>query len=352
MKKRVLLTLVVIVITAIPAWLMVAVTLVATGEAQAAAFWASLPAVVGVAAAAAGGRRFAVLCAIVLGLLAPLSITAGASPVSGAALMALLALTVGRLSRFGLHKSALLVPVMIAWPLIDPPTWAGQATVDRVDTPYLLWMGAIFFVGAIIPALLVPRLMRDHGLPEPERHSRSEAVPYTVIITVLVTAATFYVLDNPKLYGGAFLIAAILVLAPIGTAQTLVPTIWRILGTLVGTVLLLALVAQVDSLAIIYLFGLLFIALALMARLGGHGWLYYVFITPATASLNATTFSQVGQLGEQRLVDNVVGGLLVLAATVVSIGYSRWATTHGHASDDDPEVDRALDAVGPVSAAT
>ena len=70
-------------------------------------------------------------------------------------------------------------------------------------------------------------------------------------------------------------------------------------------------------------------------RFAGHAWLYYVFMMPATASLNATTLTQVGQLGEQRLIDNVVGGLLVLLAAAATIGYSNWATRHGQAGDEE-----------------
>lgn len=337
MKKRLILALVIVVITVVPAVVMLAVTYAATGQVQAAATWASIPAIAGLAAAATAGRRFAVIIAIVLGLLAPLSIVAGSSPVSGAALMAILAIEVGRMARFGLHKSTMLVPVMISWALINPPPWAGQTAVDRLDETYLLWMAAIFFVGGIFPALVVPFLMRKRPAPQLKPYSRSDAVPYSVIITVLVTVSTYAVLSNPKWYGGAFLIAAIFILAPIGDAQTLRPTILRILGTLIGSVFLLLLLPRIDSLAVIYLFGLLFIVIALVARFGSHGWIYYVFMMPATAALNATTLAQVGQLGEQRAIDNLVGGVLVLVASAVAIGYSNWAQRHGHASDDDPE---------------
>lgn len=349
-KKRLILALVIVVITVVPAVIMLGVTYAATGEVQAAATWASIPAIAGLAAAAAGGQRFAIIVAIVMALLAPLSIVAGSSPVSGAALMALLAIEVGRLSRFGLHKSAMLVPVMLSWALINPPTWAGQTTVDRFDQSYLLWMTAIFFVGAFFPAIVVPFLLRKRPTPQLQTYSRRDAMPYTVIITVLVTVATYVVLDNPRFYGGAFLIAAIFILAPIGGAQTLRPTILRILGTLIGSVLLIAMVSQVDSLAVIYLVGVVFIVIALVARFGRYGWIYYIFMMPATAALNATTVAQVSQLGEQRLGDNIVGGILVLLATAAAIGYSSWAQRHGHASDDDPEAQAVADTTTSVSA--
>lgn len=331
-------TMAVVVLVLLPAIVMVFITWAATGEPQGAATWASIPAIVTIAAAFAAGRGFAVRVAIVMALLAPLSIVAGSSPVAGAALMALLSLMVGRLSLFGLHRTGLLVPVMLAWSLIDPPAWSSETTVNRLDTPYLLWMTLIFFVGAMMPALIVPLLMRKKKPAALTSHTQNEAIVYTVLITVLVTVATYIVLDNPKDFGGAFLIAAILVMAPIGTAQTLKPTVVRVISTIVGSVLVIVLLSQVDSLLIVYGFGLLFLIVAMMSRLSGNAWLYFVFMVPATAALNSTTLTQVGELGKQRMLDNIAGGIAVIIAATLAIGYSNWASRHRHADDSDPEV--------------
>lgn len=332
------LTMIVVVLVLLPAIVMVLVTLVATGKVQGAATWASIPAIVTIAAAFAGGRPYAVRVAVVMALLAPLSIVAGMSPVSGAALMAVLCLVVGRLAVFGLHKSGLLVPVMLAWALIDPPAWSGTTTVNRLDTDYLLWMTLIFFVGAMIPALIVPWLIRKRKQPTLTPHTQHDAVVYTFMITILVAASTYFVLDHPKNIGGAFLIASIMVMAPIGNAETLRPTIIRVVSTVAGSVLVLALLSGVDSLAAIYGFGLIFLIVAIMGRLGGQTWLYFFLMVPATAALNATTLTQVGELGKQRVLDNIAGGILVLAAAAIVIGYSNWATRHQQANDEDPEV--------------
>lgn len=178
--------------------------------------------------------------------------------------------------------------------------------MDRLDTGHLLWMALIFFVGGLIPALLVSLLMRKRKTPALAPHSRSEATTYTVMITTLVTVATFYVFDNPQMIGGAFLIAV---------------------------------VSQVQSLGLVYVIGLAFILVALFARLSGLAWVYYVLMGPATACLNATTLTQVGELGKQRVIDNVVGGILVIVATAVAIGYSQWATRHGESTNADHEVE-------------
>jgi hypothetical protein len=170
-------------------------------------------------------------------------------------------------------------------------------------------------------------------------------VTYTVMITTLVTVSTFYVLDHPEMIGGAFLIAVILVMAPIGTAHTLKPTIFRALGTVGGSVFVILLVSKVDSLGLIYIIGLVFLIVALFARLSGLAWIYYVLMVPATACLNSTTLTQVGELGKQRVVDNVVGGILVIIAAAIAIGYSQWASRRGESSDADHEVEAATHAV-------
>lgn len=343
-KRRLTLVAAVTALVFLPAVIMVLITWVGTGKVQGAATWASMPAIVGIAAAMAGGRRFAVTVSIVMALLAPVMIVAGLSPVSGAALMAILCLTLGRLSRFGLQKSALLVPVMLAWPLIDPPTWDGASTVDRLDNAYLLWMALIFFVGGLVPALIVSHKLRKRPTPTLASHTRREAMTYTVLITTLVTVSTYYVLDNPKMIGGAFLIAVVLVMAPIGTSSTIKPTIFRVIGTILGSILVIVLVSKVDSLAVTYLIGLMFLWVALFSRLSGRAWIYYVFMVPATACLNATTLTQVGELGRQRVIDNVVGGIAVIIATVLAIGYSQWSGRRGEATDADDGIESGLQA--------
>ena len=159
-KRRFAIVSAVLVLVLLPAIVMVIVTWAGTGTVQGAATWASIPAIVGIATALSGYRRYAVVASIVMSFLAPVAIVAGMSPVSGAALMAILCMVVGRLSRVGLQKSGLLVPVMLAWPLIDPPAWDGAPSIDRLDTGYLLWMTFIFLVGGLLPALLIPLLMQ------------------------------------------------------------------------------------------------------------------------------------------------------------------------------------------------
>ena len=317
----------------VPAIIMSVVIKLATGHTEAAGTWASLAAIVGIAGVLGGGVELGIILTIVMTLLAPLSIVAGATPITGAALMALMCLMVGRLSRFGLHKATMLVPIMIAWPIISPPFWGPQEVVDRTNTTYLGWMAIVFLVGTLFPVIVIPLLLRKRTPPTLMTYTRREAIPYTAMITILATVGTYYVLDHKKDFGGAFLIATILVLAPIGESESIRPTLLRICGTVVGSVFVILIVTQVQSITLIYVIGLLFGVAAVMSKLATRTWLYYVLMVPTAACLNAYTTKQVSQLGEQRVVDNIVGGALVLLAMGVALAYSRWSDKHQH--DDE-----------------
>lgn len=283
--------------------------------------------------------RWGVLTSLILGLLTPISIVAGGTPISGAAIMALMCLVVGRLSRFGLNRATLLVPIFMAWMIIDPPTWGPQHTVDRSDGSYLAWMGVIFFVGSIFAVFAFAFVLRRLKLPAPKPHSRRESVPYTATITVLATVSTYIVLHDPtKHYAGAWLIATILVLSQVGDVGTVRRTIGRVLGTLVGSLVVIVIVVQVQSMAVLYGIGLLFAIAAIAAKFSPHYWIYMALITPTVVCMNASSSSQVANLGEQRVVDTLVGAALVLLAAAATVGYSRWRQYRGAAATEDEPV--------------
>ena len=100
---------------------------------QPAATYASMGAIIGAFALLAGGRRIAIVTAVVLSLLAPISIVAGLSPFAGAAIMAIMTLTVGRLSIFGLHRATMMVPIFMGWLLLTPIPWIPNGDLDSVN---------------------------------------------------------------------------------------------------------------------------------------------------------------------------------------------------------------------------
>ena len=348
---------------------------------QPVATYSAMGTLAGAVAYFAGGFRIGFITAIVISLLAPIAIVAGLSPVTGAALMALMTLMVGRMSRFGLHQAGMMVPIMLAWPLISPVPLLPRDIIDKVnellshkgmtltdavnkhmaegathtssgssklvddaltfvirqshlDSSYLLLVAGVFFVGAIFPVLVLPALTKKMTLPTPKDHTRSEALPYTITIMVLTTVATYVVLEHPKMTGGAFLIASILVLAQVGNTIKWKLTLERVLGTLAGVLIMMLIVqfagvttfVQVMGIPMplgMYGIGLVFAIIAIIAKFSPRAWIYYVFIAPAAACLNAFSFSGAGNLGEQRFWDNLIGAGLVVGAGLITLAATK-----------------------------
>lgn len=371
--RRLLITLAVLALMLVPMIVLLVIT------RQPAATYAAMASMIGIFAVLAGSTRMGVITVIVTALLAPLAIVAGLTPFTGAVLMTLMALVVGRLTIFGLHRAAMLVPIFLAWLILAPVPWLPLDQLDRInallakhgtsiadvlnrmhphaqtqtdgplarimgnalmeqrlDQTYLIWIAVIFLIGGLFPVVVLPFALRRFPLPKAAliQHSRREAVPYTITIAVLTGVATYWCLDHPKMVAGSFLIATILVLTQVGGEIKWRLTVERVIGTIVGAVAF-GLAAQAvggttygEVLGMpfplrLYAIGLLFGALAILAKFSPRLWIYYVLIVPAAAALNAFSFNEAANFGEQRLVDNVVGAALVIAAALITLGASR-----------------------------
>ncbi len=385
--RRTMITALIMVLILVPSIGMFALTKQPSGT------YAAMGALIGIFATISGGTRMGVITAIVVALLAPMAIVSGLSPVTAAALMALMTLTVGRLSIFGLHRATMLVPIFLAWLILSPVPWIPSGGIDRInelvsksglslnqaidslqsggggsasssvstkvtnalieqrfDSTYLAWIAAFFFVGAILPVIVLHFAARKIEFPKPVRHSRSEAVPYTIAITLLTAGATYYFIDHPKQIGGAFMIATILVLLQLGNDIAWKLTIERVLGTFAGLAVLIGLMALIGHAAYTevwgipfplsyYAIGLAFGAASIMSKFSPRLWIYYVLITPTAALLNAYTTSQASDFGKQRAVDNAVGAVLVLIAAGFTLVASRVMDKHVPA---DSSVDESI----------
>jgi uncharacterized membrane protein YccC len=196
-----------------------------------------------------------------------------------------------------------------------------------------------FFIGAVIPVIIGWFMRHKLHAPRITMHPRRETVPYTVTITVLDAVAAFYFLNHPKIPGGAFIFAVILVLTQMGNDIAWKLTVQRVVGTFVGVVLFIAINAMVGTTTYtevfglpfpleIYLIGIVFGVVAVMAKFSPKRWIYFILIVPTTAYLNAFTVGGAAGLGKARLIDNAVGALLVLVAAVITMLASRLYAKH------------------------
>lgn len=339
LTKRVAIAIAVMLLGLVPSLVLYAIT------KEPATTWATGAFIAGITALLVGGVEVAAFTVIIMSILVPVSIVSGGTPIAGAALMALMCLMVGRLSRFGLHRATLLVPVFMAWMLISPPFWGPDQVVDRTDGTFLTWMMITFFVGGILPVIVLPFAIRKVRMAVPKPASPREAWPYAITITVLATGATSWLLNSPKQDAGAWLIATILVLTQVGDVGTLKRTIQRVLGTLLGMLVVGVLVVEVDSMVTLYVIGFVFAVAALTAKLSPHYWLYMALITPTIICFTASSSTEVANLGEQRAQDTLIGAVLVLVASGITIGYARLEDRRG----DGPTVETPAVLGEPIS---
>ena len=325
LAKRLVIAIAIIFLGLVPSLVLYLIT------KEPATTWATGAFIAGVTAVLVGGVEIAVYTVIVMSLVTPVAIVAGGTPVAGTALMVLMCLIVGRMSRFGLQRATLLVPVFMAWMIVSPPFWGSQHVVDRNDSTFLAWMMLTFFIGAILPVIVLPFALRKMKMPVPRTHPRSESVIYTLTITLLASGATFWVLNDSKQYAGAWLIATIMVLVQVGDVGTVNRTIQRVIGTLLGMLVVWVIVLQVHSLVVVYCVGIVFAVAAVTAKFSPHYWIYMSLITPAIVCFTAASSAQIANLGEQRAQDTLIGAALVLLASAITIGSANIQKRRGHA---------------------
>jgi MFS family permease len=327
--KRALISTIVVLIGVIPSVALLAIT------KEPAVTWATGAFILGFVAVLMGGPGVATYTVFITAIATPVAIVVGGTPIAGAAFMALMCLVLGRMSHYGLQRATMLVPIFMAWMIISPPFWGADKVVDRTDSSFLVWMAITFFVGGIFPVLVFPHFLRKLRLPAPKPHPRSESVPYTIVITVLCTSVTYWVLADTKQYAGAWLISTIIVLVQVGDVGTVKKTIQRVVGTLLGMLVITVLVLEVHSLFVLYIIGLVFGIAALTSKFSPHYMLYMALITPTIICFTASSSTQVKNLGEQRAQDVLIGGALVLLASAITIGYAHISKRNGKTPTQD-----------------
>lgn len=307
--------------------------------------WASVAGIIGIAAVATSGRKLAFIAAGITAALTPVAIVAGSVPIAAAGLMAIMCLIVGLSSRLGLHRVILLIPVFMSWMLLSPPTWGGTQTVNRTDPDYLLWMTVVFFVGVAFPAIVLPPLLKKVQLPAPVPSSRSDAATYTVTITILTTGATYVLAEYFPQLAGAWLIATILVLTQVGNVGTVKMTVSRVVGTVLGVLIVGGLLATNLSFSVLFFVGLATMVAAIVAKFGPHYWVFMTLITPTVILLNASSAEEAAGLNEQRVEFTGMGAVLVLVSSAITVAYSHWENTRG----DGPTQETPAVAGGPAT---
>ena len=320
--RRTVISVAVVVIASVPYALFGALS----GQ-WAASSWTTMGALTGLIGLLLGGLRVGVLGTALLTVLTPVSIVLGGNPAAGSALMALMCVGVGLSARVGLHRGTLMLPVLMASMLIAPPSWSGHP-VDRTTLSYLLWMTLFLGGGAMWAILVFPRLLRNRPPSRAEPAARSDMIVYTLIITVLCTAATLGVLIWRPGSQGAWLVVTLLVVTEVGHQDTLSRAGRRVSRTVAGAAVAAVVASLAGSEAVLLAIGLILAVIAGVVRQGPHYGLYMAFMTPSIVLFSSSSIATVTQTDRQRLGFTLIGAALVLLASGIAVAWARYQQTH------------------------
>lgn len=126
---------------------------------------------------------------------------------------------------------------------------------------------------------------------------------YTVTITILTAVATYYFLDHPKMTAGSFFTATNIVLTQVGNDIRWRLTLERVIGTLLGGILMIGVLKIAGSSTYVEFLGfpvplklwgigIMFGVLAIAAKFSPRQWIDCVLIVPTTARLNVFSSSR------------------------------------------------------------
>jgi Fusaric acid resistance protein-like len=303
---------------------------------QSAASWAMFSALATLTVLLTAGQEYAYLTVGLLTALTPVAIVSGAVPVAGAALMALMCLGVGVSAHWGLQRAMLNIPIYIAFIMIAPPPWTGQA-VDRTTTSYLLWNMLSMGGGALWAALVFPPLLRKRKisvpLGPPKPWARPDVVAYTITITVLCSACTLAILAWWPGSDLGWLPITVLAVSGFGfgagTGTTVKRSLSRIGGTIIGFAFAALVASVVDSeavlIGIVLILGIMVVVVALSVK---SYLLFEAFVVPFVVLAAATSIADVDKTDAERLAAVVIGGALVLLATGITLSWAHYQQAH------------------------
>ena len=235
-------------------------------------------------------------------------------PLAGAVVFGLFTGACALAAKGGLHSPVLMVPVFLSFVLAAPPEVPGMSALPAaLLTGVVLLLGGLW--GTASARVLLGRPRRES---EGQPLSTRATVAYAVLMAVVVGIAAWAVLTFAKDHQGAWLLLTLIIVLQPSPHDTLVTSLQRLGGTLLGGAIALALIlVGVDSTLALVIGGLvLFAAFAVRYVLKRPYWEYVTVITPAAILLNTPGLDAM-TVAEDRVAYTVIATLVGLAIALL-----------------------------------
>ena len=269
----------------------------------------ALGALTGLLACLMAGWRIALLAVVGLACATAVAIPVAGTPWAAATVVAAASAAVALTSQRGISAGLILAPITLAFTASDPP-------LDALGEPERAVVAAAGTLGAGLFAVAVTHLLHAR-LPEGDHASRSRAVTYAAMVSVLVWIATWIVQLNDLGHAGAWAVMTILLVVQPYLQDGSHIAVQRALGTVVGFAIALCFVLVSGVPILVYAAGGLFAYLALVFKLSGRPyWQFAAMLTPAVVLFEGAAGS-LTTVAWERLVATLLAVLASLAAMLL-----------------------------------
>lgn len=238
----------------------------------------------------------------------------------GALLIAALAGYGGYSARYGNESPVLLVPVVVAFIVIAPPSLTDRAGNTVLGWEYAAVVGVSLLVGGVWVASLGLFLARHLERAKDEPVERSVAIGYGIALALSTGLSTFIAAYYFPGSTGAWVILTILLVMKPRPTDMWRTARHRVGGTLLGAVVAGALVIGMDELGIpraswSTFLGAVFLVLALSVTRVRPYWQFVTLLTPAIIMLKSSGDDTLN-LDAQRVLMTLIGTVVALAFAV------------------------------------
>ena len=258
--------------------------------------------------------RFGVAVAVVVGIANLVALPAAPYAIPAGLVMAAVAMLYGLTARRGLTAIIVVAPESVAFTLAEPP----QVLAHQGILVNALVVGGVALVGGLWGAGAGAIIGRRLPHKKPVGVSTRRAVTFAVTMAA-VTGVTMAVVVAMQLqHGGAWILLTILLVAQPRLHQTWSKTLERLLGTVLGFAIALAIGLVVDSPGVVVAVGLLFVAVAVYLHLSPKRpyWQYTMVLTPGIVLVEGSG-SSVVSTDVARLWFTAVGASIALVVVAV-----------------------------------
>ena len=278
--------------------------------------------------------RFGVAVAAAVGVANAVAVPAAPYAILAGLVMATVAMLYGMTARRGITAIIVVAPESVAFTLAD----SSQVLANGSVLANALVVGGVALVGGLwgagAGAIVGTRLTHK----KPVRASTRRAVTFAVVMAT-VTGVTMAIVVSMQLqHGGAWILLTIFVVAQPALHQTWSRSLERLLGTVLGFAIALAISQVVKQPAVVVTLGLLFVALAVFLHLDPKRryWQFTMMLTPGIVLVEGSG-SSVVSTDLARLWFTFVGAAIAL----VVVAILRWALGPDGPAEAHPDGEKA-----------